>query len=113
MMVQVWDISGYTFHQEEVSPDWVTPQPSTSREEWLASLQGEGHPKLLVTRISSWQAHKENVCSVDYVDACERDGTQEMILTASTDCRISLWTPQGAHIGVFNQTKLWDLVDTR
>ena len=50
-----------------------------------------------------WQAHQTAVTCVDFVH------TQRMILSASSDLRIKLWTLDGRYIGIFGQKRKWNL----
>ena len=43
--------------------------------------------------ISSWRGHTDAVISIDFVEH------KELIITASLDCCVSLWTLCGRYIG--------------
>mmetsp|Transcript_26337 Transcript_26337/g.67097 ORF Transcript_26337/g.67097 Transcript_26337/m.67097 type:complete len:1002 (-) Transcript_26337:5721-8726(-) len=50
-----------------------------------------------------WKAHSDSVNSVDFMDE------QKMIITASSDRKIVLWTFEGRKVGTCGQRDLWDL----
>eukprot|EP01136_Pigoraptor_vietnamica_P017476 Opistho-1_new@62676 len=51
----------------------------------------------------TWRAHIQSIVSVTFIE--ERD----LILTASVDCTIRLWTMFGEHMGICGQPNGWDL----
>ena len=69
-LIQIWDISDYC-----VSVTGPTPSH-------------EAPPGLLC-----WKAHMMGVVSIDLAE------DKSLIITASTDCCVRLWTMQGRHIG--------------
>ncbi|XP_066529067.1 WD repeat-containing protein on Y chromosome-like isoform X2 [Hoplias malabaricus] len=50
--------------------------------------------------LSSWRGHLKTIVSVEYVERFR------LLVTASTDCTVRLWTLAGSYIGTFGQT-LW------
>jgi hypothetical protein len=66
-----------------------------------------------ITMRHSWRAHMQAVTSVDFVSR------RAMIVTASADATVALWTVSGKHVGVFGQsapgmpmgTPPWDIND--
>lgn len=70
MLSQIWDISGYC--ESVVGPTPVTEPP----------------PGVLC-----WRAHRRSVVSIDLAE------DKALIVTASTDCCVSLWTMEGRYIG--------------
>ncbi|KAJ3193189.1 WD40 repeat domain 95 [Irineochytrium annulatum] len=52
-----------------------------------------------------WRAHIQCIASVNYVN------TNDVILTASKDGTIRVWTAEGQHVGVFGQDNPWVLGD--
>ena len=61
-----------------------------------------------VYEIASWKAHGGALVSIEHVGEW---GGREVVLTASTDCNVSVWTLKGAHIGIFGQTLNWSLTN--
>ncbi|XP_043193477.1 WD repeat-containing protein on Y chromosome-like isoform X1 [Amphibalanus amphitrite] len=53
--------------------------------------------------LNSFRAHVRTVMSVDFVEA------HELLVTASADCSVRLWTLCGRFIGIFGQKKFWNL----
>lgn len=49
----------------------------------------------------NWRAHVQGVASVNFVN------TQDVVLTASKDATIRVWTTDGTHIGIFGQDVPW------
>ena len=45
--------------------------------------------------INAWKGHFASVVSIDIVEE------KNLIITASTDCCVSLWTTEGRYIGSF------------
>jgi WD40 repeat protein len=58
-------------------------------------------PKLL----NGWRGHTKTIVSIDIAEE------KKLIITASTDCRVSLWTTSGKYIGTFGDKTLWNLSD--
>ncbi|KAL5473894.1 hypothetical protein EMCRGX_G028458 [Ephydatia muelleri] len=52
-----------------------------------------------------WKAHDREVVSVDHVS----QEVGQVILTASADCNVCLWTMEGTCVGRFGQDCLWNL----
>lgn len=50
-----------------------------------------------------WRAHDKAVSSLDFVNP------RQMVLTASSDATVMLWTLEGGLVGMFGQTNAWDL----
>jgi hypothetical protein len=61
-----------------------------------------GNERHLVRR-SSWRAHRQVIVQVEMVQK------REVLITASTDCSVMLWTLHGARIGTFGQAKPWNM----
>ena len=61
-----------------------------------------------VYEISSWKAHAGTLVSIEYVGS---HSGKELILTASTDCNVSIWTVMGSHLGIFGQGSSWSLTN--
>ncbi|KAJ3185585.1 WD40 repeat domain 95 [Geranomyces variabilis] len=53
----------------------------------------------------TWRAHLQSISSVNYANA------HDVILTASKDATIRVWTSSGTHIGIFGQNEPWILGD--
>ncbi|XP_050415483.1 WD repeat-containing protein on Y chromosome [Patella vulgata] len=51
----------------------------------------------------SWRGHVEGVNGIDLVEE------QNVLLTASSDCTVRLWTLEGHYIGTLGQPDSWDL----
>ncbi|KAJ3129013.1 WD40 repeat domain 95 [Nowakowskiella sp. JEL0407] len=54
-----------------------------------------------------WRAHVQSITSVSFVP------NHEIVVTASLDSTVRLWTIKGAHIGVLGQEELWNIADTK
>ncbi|CAL1540983.1 unnamed protein product [Lymnaea stagnalis] len=50
-----------------------------------------------------WRGHVESVASMDLVE------TSNILITASSDCTVRLWTTEGHYVGTLGQPELWDL----
>ena len=60
-----------------------------------------------VFELGGWRAHKDSCVSVAYVRY-----QPGFLLTASTDCDVTLWSLEGSQIGVFGvREKPWSLMD--
>ena len=55
--------------------------------------------------IARWRAHSKEIVSIEYI----LHGTQSLILSASGDGTVRLWTLLGHFIGTFGQDQPWDL----
>ncbi len=55
--------------------------------------------------IARWKAHSQEVVSVEYVP----HETRPLVLSASGDGTVRLWTLEGHFIGTFGQEQPWDL----
>ncbi len=53
--------------------------------------------------VARWRAHTSEVLSIEYVP----HDLQPLVLSASADCTVKLWTMQGQYIGMFGQVALW------
>ena len=62
-----------------------------------------------VYEIAFWKAHSGPLVSIQHVGIW---GGRELVLTASTDCNVSVWTLKGAHIGIFGQMATWSLINS-
>lgn len=60
-------------------------------------------PRLL----NRYRAHTKTIVSIQYIVHGELN--KEMLLTASKDCTVRLWTIKGIYIGIFGQEKSWDI----
>lgn len=49
-----------------------------------------------------WKAHTGEILSIEHVP----HETQPLVLSASGDCTVRLWTMQGHYIGMFGQVKM-------
>ncbi|CAG9462107.1 unnamed protein product [Pedinophyceae sp. YPF-701] len=83
--IKVWDISRLDSRRQVTSRDEAT---ATMRE------------------IAFFRAHQKGLTSVAFADL---DGKQ-FLLTASRDCRVALWSKEGALIGAFGKD-VWDVND--
>lgn len=75
MYIQLWDISTYCLHKgcDETTPTInKTPPPL----------------KL------AWRAHTLSIVTIDTAEECG------VVVTASTDCTVRLWTMKGCYIGM-------------
>ncbi|KAI8914980.1 WD40-repeat-containing domain protein [Powellomyces hirtus] len=54
---------------------------------------------------NTWRAHLQSISSVNYANV------HNVILTASKDGTIRVWTSTGTHIGIFGQDQPWSLGD--
>ena len=122
--VKVWDISHYATNGRRCS---VTEhearagrwQPFAAFLHWLdivegvgklatvfpcMAARGPGQPHLLL----SYRAHADGVNSVDYF----RNDGSELVVTASIDCSVRLWTLAGEFLGIFGQPYLWTYPQT-
>ena len=52
--------------------------------------------------IVRWKAHAGEILSIEYVPHDE----QPLLLSASGDCTVRLWTFQGQYIGTFGQVSV-------
>ena len=57
------------------------------------------------TCLTSYRGHIRSVASIDYVHS------KQLLVTASTDCCVRLWTINGKYIGTFGQKQLWDTLE--
>ncbi|KAJ3130047.1 hypothetical protein HK098_006759 [Nowakowskiella sp. JEL0407] len=57
----------------------------------------------IISILYFWRCHMKSIVSVEIVEP------QEMIITASTDCTVRLFTIRGEFVGTFSQPELWDL----
>ena len=71
----------------------------------------------LSVQLSCWRAHPAGISSVRCAPAAglqpQPDGSpaaQDLLLLASHDCTVSLWTLQGGLVGVFGK-HIWNLAD--
>lgn len=74
----------------------VSQPPAASRPEVTHKV-----PYLL----NSFRAHTKIISSIDYVEE------RELLITASVDYSVRLWTLTGRFIGIFGQRALWSTVD--
>ncbi|KAI8614723.1 WD40-repeat-containing domain protein [Chytriomyces sp. MP71] len=71
-------------------------------------LDGRRDPKTYESQIrmrTFWRAHVQSISSVNFVEQ------QDVILTASKDATVRVWTLDGAHIGIFGQDVPWIIDD--
>ncbi|XP_064153575.1 WD repeat-containing protein on Y chromosome-like [Anguilla rostrata] len=71
-----------------------------SHQEWDGLGIRVAPPKLL----TSWQCHLRRVIHLEYVEHLD------LIITASLDCNVRLWTVSGTYIGTFGQVR-WRVED--
>ena len=57
--------------------------------------------------MARWKAHAGELLSVEYVP----HELQPLVLSASADCTVRLWTIQGHYIGTFGQVVAWAVYD--
>jgi len=57
--------------------------------------------------IQSWKAHLDSINSLQVIDNCDF----KLVISASSDCCVSLWDLHGRKVGDFGQEKPWKLVD--
>ncbi|KAJ8392421.1 hypothetical protein AAFF_G00075460 [Aldrovandia affinis] len=76
--------------EEEVQSDGSVEEQT---EMWDGSRISITPPKLL----ASWQCHLKGITHLQYVE------TLDLIITASKDCSLCLWTSAGCYIGTFGQ----------
>lgn len=79
--IMIFDVSRFAITEE-----WTA-------EDYERSVQMKNH----------WRAHITPVTSVSYA------GGRDLILTASKDATIRVWTIDGAHVGIFGQHATWEL----
>lgn len=79
-------------------------RPPTYSRRYSLSEGDYAMPK--VYEIAGWKAHNSALVSIQHVGEWS---DRELILTASTDCNVSIWTLHGAHIGIFGQSSSWSL----
>ncbi|XP_020618974.1 WD repeat-containing protein 49-like [Orbicella faveolata] len=56
-------------------------------------------------RLFFWRAHVQSITSIEPVDIWNC----EILLTASLDCTVRLWTMEGHFVGTLGQPKIWDI----
>ncbi|KAI9094719.1 WD40-repeat-containing domain protein [Phlyctochytrium arcticum] len=71
----------------------------------MNALATQNYDMFLVMK-KSWRAHIQSISSVNYANI------HNVLLTASKDGTIRVWTTEGAHIGVFGQDDMWTLGET-
>ncbi|KAJ3037384.1 WD40 repeat domain 95 [Rhizophlyctis rosea] len=64
------------------------------------------NPEGTVLLVGGSKGHVRSIVSVSYVNR------HDIIITASKDATIRVWTPDGTHIGVFGQDEPWVLGDS-
>lgn len=125
--IKIWDISEYCIKKQ---PEQQTRSPSpldqfTNRKKSsIGSLAGAFRkksaedpsgrsrssvcfdtickpPEILL----AFRGHAKSIVSVDY---CEK---KQLIITASTDCYVRLWTINGKYLGTFGQKTPWDSLE--
>jgi len=98
-----------------VDPDnhlLVTADTSGEMKTWLIEgfcdgtvLEEDAEPLLKPVLYRSWTGHGECITEVE---VCVR-GNRVVIVTASSDCSLKLWAPDGMCIGTFGQEEHWKL----
>ncbi|XP_012936713.1 WD repeat-containing protein on Y chromosome [Aplysia californica] len=53
--------------------------------------------------LRKWRGHVESVSSMDLVES------SNVLITASNDCTVRLWTTEGHYVGTLGQPEQWDL----
>ena len=81
-----------TFHTQKGAACPLAPKSSRPKETVHA-------PPIL----NSFQGHLKPITSVDYVN------DKKLIISASTDCSIRLWTIYGNFVGIFGQREAWHI----
>lgn len=56
-------------------------------------------------RLFFWRAHVQSITSIEPVEIWNC----EILLTASLDCTVRLWTTEGHFVGTLGQPKIWDI----
>eukprot|EP00899_Mesostigma_viride_P013723 jgi/Mesvir1/22351/Mv03617-RA.1 len=99
--IKVWDMSALTTRGQQ-GKSFVGLMPGQG------GLTGAGSStptNCMLRELVYWRAHQSTVVSVELVPG------RDVVLTASTDCNVSLWSLEGAHIGDFGRDS-WDLSNT-
>ncbi|CAI9734813.1 repeat-containing on Y chromosome-like [Octopus vulgaris] len=63
-------------------------------------VKAEEYPPPL---IGKWRGHTKSISEIIFVD------DYQLLVTASSDCRVRVWTTEGLYIGVFGQNNLWNI----
>lgn len=125
--IRIWDISNYCtgmnnisnknqqkrrdsvlqvfFSSEDRSSSMMTSSSGSSgslnsNNNSMTSLDTVNTPPVC---LRSYQGHCGSIVSIDFVE------DKQLILTASTDCSVRLWTLDGQYIGTFGQSTLWNI----
>ncbi|XP_028518792.1 WD repeat-containing protein 49 [Exaiptasia diaphana] len=115
--VRMWKISDYCIKQENNDQSTSTRHKRAQVPgKRLPSIQ-ETSPQLILQQNKTvhqinydtpplkvrFRAHVNAISSLDYVS------WRQLIVTASADCSVRLWSHEGIYIGTFGQKALWDL----
>lgn len=68
-----------------------------------------------VFELGGWRAHEGSVVSIQYVSSHGLSllpGNDGLLLTASDDGNVSMWTLDGSHVGIFGVSPMWSLTDS-
>ncbi|XP_066922655.1 cilia- and flagella-associated protein 337-like [Clytia hemisphaerica] len=134
--IKIWDISDYCIKQQQTPVQTRSPSPldQFSRKKAGNSLAGllkrstvdsfnrmtSSNTKSSSSKSSSdifdsicsppetllqFRGHGKSIVSIDY---CEK---KQLIVTASTDCYVRLWTINGKYLGTFGQKQPWDSLE--
>ncbi|KAL9972869.1 hypothetical protein ACROYT_G019251 [Oculina patagonica] len=98
--VKVWDISCYCVNTSDQKVATLLPRKLVNRRNSQKGGTIDTKPPPLVM---TFRAHLKPIVSLDFVDS------RQLIITASTDASVRLWTHTGRYIGTFGQRALWDL----
>mmetsp|Transcript_37768 Transcript_37768/g.61203 ORF Transcript_37768/g.61203 Transcript_37768/m.61203 type:complete len:933 (-) Transcript_37768:1406-4204(-) len=123
--MRIWNVRDarhvHSFHAGHAQGEPIISMSTDQSDSYIFTADAAGYVKVwdvshiceriaasdspLLVELSHWRAHMAAIVSVDYIDR------SKMVLTASTDGTISMWTLQGAHVGVFRPGSNWNLVD--
>ncbi|PFX29987.1 WD repeat-containing protein on Y chromosome [Stylophora pistillata] len=103
--IKLWDISCYCISSGDQKP--ATPQQRKlslgNRRYSQKSSKAGGINTKPPPLVISFRAHLQPIVSLDFVD------NRQLIITASKDASVRLWTQTGRYIGLFGQRVLWDI----
>ena len=81
---------------------------SSSTKGRRMSVQEADYQLPKVYELAAWKAHDGALVSLIYMGTWQG---KELLLSAGSDCNVSVWTVTGQHIGIFGQTSPWSLTD--
>ena len=59
-------------------------------------------PSSTVVELGAWRPHRRAVASIEYLPS------RRLLMIASVDARVDLWTLEGARVGVFGRPATWN-----